>query len=196
MGQKYHIFYLSWFSILVAIITAYTMTSIFQYSASDHMLHFFSNLVKTHFSHPWRGHFTCLNTLLKTRHLKISNGTFISTFGAHKGCQKLPPRWCCIFTWRRQKYNMFIHHFQMAILNSWKIIFKKWRRLLFLTHQIMITSLIFPTSVTYWENQIHNRVLFFRFHMFPILTHVFRMQILRKWKQISGNWERLLFIKN
>ena len=138
------------------------------------MLHFFNNLVKTHFFQPWRGHFTCLNTLLTTRHLNISNGTFRSAFGAHKGSQKFPTIWCCIFTRRRQKYGMFSHHFQMTILNGWKIILKNWR-LLFLTCERTIPSLSFPTSVTYLENRIHHWVLFFGSQNFPVLTHVFIM---------------------
>ena len=105
---------------------------------------------------------------MTTININLSNGAFIYSFGAQKGNQKASPRWCCIFTWRRHKYNMFSHHFQMTILNGWKIILKNWMRILFLTHQITIIALIFPRGFTYLENRIHLWALLFRSHNFLV----------------------------
>jgi hypothetical protein len=52
-------------------------------------------------------------------------------------------------------FTTLSHHFQMMILSDWRIILRNGRRFLFLTCQRTITSLIFPTGVIYWENQIH-----------------------------------------
>jgi hypothetical protein len=52
-------------------------------------------------------------------------------------------------------FTVLSHHFQMMIMSDWRIILRNGQRFLFLTCQITITSLIFPTSVIYLENRIH-----------------------------------------
>jgi hypothetical protein len=47
-------------------------------------------LGKIKFLSPWRVCFTCLNSRLTTRHPKISNGSFKSSFRAREGSQKSP----------------------------------------------------------------------------------------------------------
>ena len=67
---------------------------------------------------------------------------------------------------------MFSHHFQMMILGNWRIILRNGWRIFFLTFQITITSLYFPTCVKYWENWIHLWALNFRSQNSPV-WHMF-----------------------
>ena len=52
-------------------------------------------------------------------------------------------------------FTMTNHHFQIMILSDWRIILKKIHSFMFPTCWRTITSLIFPTGVEYWENQVH-----------------------------------------
>ena len=60
---------------------------------------------KNHFSQPWRGRFTCLNSRLTYKDRNISSGIFGYEFRAWEGNQKCPTRRCYVFvhTWARKE---------------------------------------------------------------------------------------------
>ena len=70
------------------------------------------------------------------------------------------------------RFTMKRNHFKIGDSEWLENHFTKWSEVFFLAWERIITSLIFPTGISYWENQIHLWALIFGSQNLPVL-HMF-----------------------